>query len=71
MIINAYIFCGMLYSIYTFQKIFSKYEQFVSIFEEQFGKEGNINIFFAILFANCLIGWPIMVVQEINNIQDL
>ena len=71
MILASFLFCGLLYSIYTFEKIFSDFQKFVELFEMQFGDTENLNFFLGMLFLNCLFAWPVLAVQEINNKQDL
>ena len=71
MIYTSYLFCGILYSIYLFSKIFSNFENFITILENEFREEVNLTIFLSMLFLNCIFAWPILAIQEINNIQDL
>ena len=71
MISNAFFFCGLLFSIYTFQKIFLNYEYFVMNYENEFGNTKNLNFFLSMLFISCMFAWPIIMVNEINNRQDL
>jgi len=70
MLINSYIFCGLLYSFYTFYKIFENKESFSILFRDEFGDEEKINLFFAIMFLTNLVAWPIMLINEINNKKD-
>lgn len=71
MLLVGYLFCGVLYSTYSFQKIFSNFENFITILENEFGEEVNLTIFLSMLFLNCIFAWPILAIQEINNTQDL
>jgi hypothetical protein len=71
LIINAYLFCGLLYSFYNFFKIFDNKEFFIMTYEEQFGSTDNIEIFLGIMFLTNLFAWPILIINEINNRQDL
>jgi hypothetical protein len=70
-ILSSYFTCGILYSIYTFQKIFNNKEQFLIMFEEEFGNTDNLNPFLATMFLTSTVAWPIMILNEINNRQDL
>jgi hypothetical protein len=70
MIVNSYIFCGLLYCFYVFAKIFENKENFLIIFKDQFGEEANLNLFLGIMFLTNLLAWPIMMVNEINNKKD-
>lgn len=66
----SYISCGMLYFLYSYQKIISNIEQFLHILEEEMGKEVEIENFFIFLFISSLFAWPFMMVNEINNKKD-
>jgi len=67
MILNAFLFCGILFSFYTFQKIFLNYEQFVLNYENEFEDTKNINFFLCTIFITCIIAWPAMIISEIKN----
>lgn len=71
MVYTSYLFCGMLYCIYLFSKIFSNLENFIISLENEDREEVNLTIFLGMLFVNCVFAWPILAVQEINNKQDL
>ena len=71
MFFPTYIGCGIMYSMYVFQKIFSNLDFFEKSIKNQFGEETNLNIVLGVLFINCLLAWPALAIQEINNRQDL
>ena len=41
------------------------------MFEEEFGDTDNLNPFLATMFLTSTVAWPIMILNEINNRQDL
>lgn len=67
MFVNTYLFCGMLHSVYTFTKISNNYEHFLMMYEKEFGDTNNLKFFLAMLFISCIVAWPILMIQEINN----
>lgn len=71
MFTSAYLTCGIMYSFYTFKKIFQNKESFFILFEQEFGEKANINIFFLFMFLTNLFAWPIVMLNELNNKQDL
>ena len=71
MLISAYLFCGLLFCFYTFQKIFQNKENFITLFENEFGDEADLNIFLSLMFLTNLIAWPIMLLNELNSKRDL
>lgn len=70
MIFVSYISCGILYFLYSYQKINSNIEQFLHLLEEEMGKEVEIENFFIFLFISSLFAWPFMMANEINNKKD-
>lgn len=71
MFIAAYLFCGLLFCFYAFQKIFENKEQFLIVFENEFGEEADLNIFLFLMFLTNLTAWPIMLLNELKNKRDL
>lgn len=71
MLLSSYLFCGLLYSFYTFTRIFQNKEHFTTMFEEEFGEKGDLNFFLSLLFLTNLIAWPIVMLNELKNKQDL
>ena len=71
MLLSSYLFCGLLYSFYAFTKILQNKEHFLMMFEEEFGEKGDLNFFLSLLFLTNLIAWPIVMLNELNNKQDL
>lgn len=71
MLISAYLFCGLLFCFYTFQKIFENKEQFLIVFENEFGEQADLNIFLSLMFLTNLAAWPIMLLNELKNKRDL
>lgn len=67
MFVSSYFVCGLLFSFYTFQKIFENKEQFLIIFENEFGQKANLNFFLGLMFLTNLFAWPIILANEINN----
>lgn len=41
------------------------------MFEKEFGETGDLNFFLSLLFLTNLIAWPIVMLNELNNKQDL
>ena len=71
MLISSFLFCGLLFCFHTFAKIFNNKEQFLVTFEQEFGEEGNLNAFLGVMFLTSLLAWPILMLNELNNKQDL
>lgn len=71
MFLSSYFFCGLLYCFYTYSKIFQNKEHFQTLFEQEFGENGDINIFLSIIFLTNMFAWPIVLLNELNSRQDL
>ena len=67
MLIFAYVYCGILYMLYTFSKILINKEQFLFSFEQEFENTNNLRSFMMGTMLISIIAWPIMIVNEINN----
>jgi len=71
MFMSSYFTCGILYSIYVFQKIVNNKEQFITVFEEEFGENQNLNLFLSIMFLTNIISWPMLILKELKDRQDM
>lgn len=71
MLLMPYLVCGLFYGIYTFKKIFDNYQQFTTLFENEFDSLENLNSFLGLTFLSCLLAWPIMMLNELKSKQDL
>jgi hypothetical protein len=71
MLIFAYVYCGILYMLYTFSKILINKEQFLFSFEQEFENTNNLRSFMMGTMLISIIAWPIMIVNEINNSRNM
>ena len=69
--IFAYVYCGILYMLYTFSKILINKEQFLFSFEQEFENTNNLDSFMMGTMLITIIAWPIMMVNEINNNRNM
>lgn len=69
--IFAYVYCGILYMLYTFSKILINKEQFLFSFEQEFENTNNLGSFMMGTMLISIIAWPMMIVNEINNNRNM
>ena len=70
-LIFAYVYCGILYMLYTFSKILINKEQFLFSFEQEFENTNNLGSFMMGTMPISIIAWPMMIVNEINNNRNM
>lgn len=71
MLVFAYVYCGILYMLYTFSKILINKEHFLFSFEQEFENTNNLKSFMLGTMLLSIIAWPIMISNEINNTRNM
>lgn len=68
---RMYFFCGIIYFLYTFYKIFERKEVFLILLREQFGEDIKIEYIVGFFMLYFITLWPFTLMNEIKNKKDL